>query len=503
MLDEARALIEAEQFEDALALLKAADAEDRATAAEIDVLVGRIYMALGKPAKALDFFEQASMSTLDDEGEAIAGMAEAELALGKLARARTHANAALKADPDLVAAHLVLARIDQRLGNADAASARLRGLERDRPDSEDVAVLMARWLASQNDPQAAVAHLEGFTRRHPTAAGPREQLSRLLWAGGRKVDAVREAVAAGTLNLERGRVGRASAIATWLQTVDPDGALRAKAEAQPAEPQPPAEPPTQPAPPVVAQPAPPTAPIPAAPAPAQPPSAHRGTVATVLPQPDPLPFAPGSQIMTGSGVVLEGGRQIVTNRHVIDGMHTVAVRNGTGHVRNARIVRIGSDDDLALLEIDRPFPEESATALADIVEPATGRPAIVVGYPLISIFGDEQPALTEGIVAKTMGLGNDPNTFQMTSKINKGNSGGPVFDRRGRLIGVTVAKVDVAGIFEKRGILVEDMNIGIKGGRILRFLGRSPGPEPAAAELDLEDLYQLVLPRVVLVAAQP
>jgi S1-C subfamily serine protease len=239
------------------------------------------------------------------------------------------------------------------------------------------------------------------------------------------------------------------------------------------------------------------------PAPPAAPSARRVAVAPVLAQPEPLPFAPGSPIMTGSGIVLEGGRMVITNRHVVEGMRTFAVRNGTGHVRHARVVRTSAEDDLALLEIDSSFPEGSVQPFALVVDANPGRPAIVMGYPLIGILGDEQPALTEGIVAKTMGLGNDPNTFQMTTKINKGNSGGPVFDRAGRLIGVAVAKVDVASIFEKRGFLVEDMNLGIKAGRILHFLGQSaraasePGPE-----LTLEDLYQEMLPRVVLIAGQ-
>jgi S1-C subfamily serine protease len=247
--------------------------------------------------------------------------------------------------------------------------------------------------------------------------------------------------------------------------------------------------------------APPPLPVPPSPGPAPPP--RKGVVATVLPRPEPLPFAPGSSIMTGSGIVVEGGLQIVTNRHVIAGMNRVAVRNGTGHVRNARVVRVSQDDDLALLEIESSFPEGAATPLADIVEPSPGRQAVVMGFPAIGIFGDEQPALTEGVIAKTIGLGNDPNTFQMTAKINKGNSGGPVFDRRGRLIGITVAKTDVAGIFERQGILLEDMNIGIKAGRVLRFLGRPATTAPArVSDLDLEDLYQEMLPRVVLIAAQ-
>lgn len=504
-LDLARALIDAEQFEDAVAVLKELDSEGSVPAARIDLLMGRIYLAISKPAKALDFFEHASMSSLEGEAEADLGMAEAKLALGVLGQARRHAETALKTDRDLVGAHLVLARIDQRLGKSDAAIKRLRTLERDRPDAEDVAIVLARYLVEQDGVEAGIRHLDGFIRRFPTAPAAQDALGQLLWAAGRKPEAVAARINAGERYLERRQLGRATAIASWLKAVDPDGALEQQSRLGPVSPPSPASPPPAPEvapPPPVPEAAPP--PVEAAPIPVPPAAPPRkGIVAAVLPRPESLPFAAGTSIMTGSGIVLEGGLQIITNRHVIEGMNRVAVRNGTGHVRTARVARISQEDDLALLEIESPFPEGAATPLADIIEPLPGRHAVVMGFPAIGIFGDEQPALTEGVIAKTVGLGNDPNTFQMTAKINKGNSGGPVFDYGGRLIGITVAKVDVAGIFERQGILLEDMNIGIKAGRVLHFLGRPATTAPTrTSNLDLEDLYQEMLPRVVLVAAQ-
>jgi hypothetical protein len=222
-----------------------------------------------------------------------------------------------------------------------------------------------------------------------------------------------------------------------------------------------------------------------------------------LANPEPLPFAPGSTYLSGSGIVLEGGRLIVTNRHVIEGMGVIYARNGTGHVRQARVVKVSREDDLALLEIESPYPEGAVVQFSDMVDPAPGRSAVVMGFPLVDLLGDDQPALTEGIVAKITGLSNDPKTFQMTTKINKGNSGGPVFDRQGRLMGITVGQTDAADIYRKSGFLVEDMNIGIKADRILHFLGRdAAAPSVRGAEMNLEDLYELMLPRVVLVAAQ-
>jgi S1-C subfamily serine protease len=201
-------------------------------------------------------------------------------------------------------------------------------------------------------------------------------------------------------------------------------------------------------------------------------------------------------------LVLEGGRQIITNRHVVENSKSIVVRNGTGHLRKAKVVRVSNDDDLALLEIDSPFPDGAAMPYSEFAEPATGRSAILMGYPMISLFGDEQPALSEGIIAKATGLGDDPGTFQMTTKLNKGNSGGPVFDRKGQLLGIAVGKIDSEGIMKSSGMHVEDINIGIRVGRILRFLGRQATKPVTMPEMNLEDLYQQMLPRAVLIVGQ-
>jgi len=519
-LELARSLIDAEQFEKAVSVLKQLDAGDAASTAQIDLMFGRIYLGIGKPAKALGFFEEASFASLDGEADAYLGLAEADLALGDLTKARRNAALALKTDPDQIAAHLVLAIVDQRVGHGAEAMARLRKLQHERPDDENVTIVLARYLAQQNGPAAGITELEAFAKRVPTAAAVQDMLGQFLWAAGRKQDAVMARLLAKELYEARNQTGRAEAMAAWLKAVDPQGRFEQALKA-PVLPNPPKtvdipKAPDVPKPPEMVKPAPRVLPSEPAPVPMvrtdpsnepPPPAAAPRPVVKSMPiaamqHPEPLPFAPGSQMMTGSGIVLEGGRQIITNRHVIEGMSVVYVRNGTGHVRRAHVAKMSNEDDLALLEIDKPFPEGAVMPLSAIVEPATGRSAIVMGYPMISIFGDEQPALTEGIVAKTTGLSDDPGTFQLTAKLNKGNSGGPIFDKRGHLIGVAVGKVDTAGIYQKSGTLVEDMNLGIKGGRILHFLGKTPVPETATAEMNLEDLYQEMLPRAVLVAAQ-
>lgn len=482
--DRLDSLLAAERYDQAIPLLKDMDAKGRITAADTALLLGRIYLGLGKPGKAAEFFEQAEMSSLSVETHARLGLAESRLGLGDLAGARKAAEAVLRADPDQVGGHLVLALVDQRLGRSDAAAARLGRLRSERPDSEDATLAAARFRALNDGPAAAQDDLRRFVATHPRAADAWDRMGLYAWGLGRKAEAVAARKTARAVYAEQGRQGRVEAIDQWLAAIGP------VEKTKPEEPPPPAPPPARPR--VEAAPLPPPPPRPAA----------KVVQATVLTPPEPLPFPPGSPIMTGSGIVLEGGRRIVTNRHVIDGQREIAVRNGSGHVRMARVVRTAPEDDLALLEIDTPFPDAPALPLSRLADPAPGRAAVVLGYPLIGILGDEQPALTEGIVAKTAGLANDPKTFQITAKINRGNSGGPVFDRQGRLIGIAVGKMDSADIVAKGGPPPEDINFAIKAGRLLAFLGVQPAGDESGAEMDLEELYRQMLPRAVLVAGR-
>lgn len=480
--DRLDALLAAEQYDQAIPLLKDLDARGDIGPADTALLLGRIYLGLGKPGKAAEFFEQAEFTSLDAEAVALLGLAESRLGLGDLNGARKAAESALKSDPDQVGAHLVLAMVDQRLGRSDEAFRRLQALRAGRPDSEDVALVSARFRALNDGPAAAMDELRGFVAHHPRAAAAFDRIGLYAWGLGRKAEAVEARRTARGLYAGMGRLSRVEAIDSWLAAIAPVAAPK------PAEAPPPARPRIK------------ATPLP----PPPPPSPVQAAVqAAVLAQPEPLPFPPGSPIMTGSGIVLEGGRRIVTNRHVIDGQTEIAVRNGSGHVRMARVVKTAPEDDLALLEIETPFPDFPAFPLSRIVDPAPGRSAIVMGYPLIGILGDEQPALTEGIVAKTAGLANDPTTFQITAKVNKGNSGGPVFDRQGRLIGIAVGKMDSADIVAKGGPPPEDINLAIKAGRLLAFLGAQSAKDGGeAAEMGLEDLYQRMLPRAVLVAGR-
>ena len=71
------------------------------------------------------------------------------------------------------------------------------------------------------------------------------------------------------------------------------------------------------------------------------------------------------------------------------------------------------------------------------------------------------PSITEGIVSKDVGMINYSCNFQLTSKLNQGNSGGPIFSDQGDIIGVAVGKIDKAYLLENQGTIPEDVNFAI------------------------------------------
>ena len=490
-LYRASVLAEAGRHADALAVLRQLDEDALADGYQLNQLLGSIYLAIGRPERALVFLEEADLHALDDAA-LLVQRAQAHLKLGQLNEARKLATAALRADAEPAEAELVLALIAFRSGDARAGRDRMSTLSDRVPDSAAATIAEARYLVATGDTLSALRVLETHTRNAGPVAAVLDHEGELQFRFGDKQRGIALRRRAASLYAESGERFRGDVAAAWLEVNDPTAPAAPAPRATPA---PKADTDNERA---QARTAPESTDKPAAkpgprrvPAPAQ----------EAMPAIQRFPFPAGVTITGGSGFVIDAGRKVVTNRHVIDGGKEVAVRTGLGEVIPARVIYTSSSDDIAILALDKPLPAERAIPNDAYAKPETGRQVVVMGYPLWYILGESSPSLTNGMVSKASGMRDDLATFQLTAKINKGNSGGPVFDLYGNVVGITVGKLDTRKISQEEGFVPEDVNFAIHIDRLPAIANtKRRGVDSNDAPLSPEDLYKLMLGRVVMVA---
>jgi len=147
--------------------------------------------------------------------------------------------------------------------------------------------------------------------------------------------------------------------------------------------------------------------------------------------------ATGEPLMTGSGFFLRPG-QVVTNLHVIRGAVRAEIKtlDGKGKVFPVSgTLAVDEEGDLALLNIDMPLERARSSELATDL-PDEGEQIFVIGNPL-----KLEGSVSDGIVSAVREVPNAYRIIQITAPISHGNSGSPVFNLRGQVLGVVTVKV--------------------------------------------------------------
>ena len=144
------------------------------------------------------------------------------------------------------------------------------------------------------------------------------------------------------------------------------------------------------------------------------------------------------QTGAGSGIIISQDGYIVTNNHVIEDATSITVRTSDGTSYSAQLVGTDSRTDIAVLKIDATGLQPVTLGNSDNLN--VGDTAIAIGNPLGELGG----TVTNGIISaldRTIVLDNEEMTLlQTNAAINPGNSGGGLFNSRGELIGMVVAK---------------------------------------------------------------
>jgi hypothetical protein len=187
--------------------------------------------------------------------------------------------------------------------------------------------------------------------------------------------------------------------------------------------------------------------------------------------------------MTGTGFAVSPGGHVVTNEHVVG--TCARVRLEPGGVE-AVVLAKDARNDLALLKAATPLPHFAQLRAGRGVRP--GDDVVVVGYPLRQVLASGA-TVTTGTVSALGGLANDPSKVQISAPIQPGNSGGPLLDRSGLVVGVIQSKLNALRVAVVTGDIPQNVNFAINAATLSSFLDAQgvdyrvapPGASPLAA----------------------
>jgi S1-C subfamily serine protease len=181
---------------------------------------------------------------------------------------------------------------------------------------------------------------------------------------------------------------------------------------------------------------------------------------------------------SGTGFVVSANGHIVTNNHVIDGCSDLK-GNLTGEAAMVlRVVSSDANNDLALLQAPSTATFKEFARIRDR-SIRSGDSVVAIGFPFHGLLTSDF-TVTTGIVSSLSGMRNDSRFLQISAPVQPGNSGGPLFDTTGQIVGVVTGKLDGLRIAVATGNIPENINFAIKTGALRDFLDNSVVPYQTA-----------------------
>ncbi len=174
----------------------------------------------------------------------------------------------------------------------------------------------------------------------------------------------------------------------------------------------------------------------------------------------------GPSSFSGTGFCIHPDGYVLTNYHVIEGARDI---QGRSPRQRCRLEPVFADptNDLALLRADAPLPGMATFREGRAAQ--LGESVIVIGYPLGGLLGSG-PQVTTGNVSSLIGPGDDTRSLQFTAPTQSGNSGGPLLDSDGAVVGVVSSKLNAVRVHEMTGDIPQNVNFAIKAALARGFL---------------------------------
>ena len=174
----------------------------------------------------------------------------------------------------------------------------------------------------------------------------------------------------------------------------------------------------------------------------------------------------GADSFSGSGVVIGTQGEVLTNSHVVENCTKITVRSSSA-ASAAFLVARDEKNDLAVVR--------SKLSLSSVVAFREGGPVragdavVALGYPLSGLLATTAN-LSVGNVSALAGLGDDSRYLQISAPVQPGNSGGPLLDASGHLVGIVTAKLDAMRIARFTGDVPQNVNFALKAEVARTFL---------------------------------
>jgi uncharacterized protein len=247
----------------------------------------------------------------------------------------------------------------------------------------------------------------------------------------------------------------------------------------------------------------------------------------VAKKPPPKKAPPPSSGSTGSGFFVSKLGHIVTNEHVVRQCGSVTVGDNANKQVTASVLETDKRNDLALLRISSTQMASAETLSlisklgaqklglklvplasgglmrSDDIE--LGESVLVAGYPYGELYSNTIK-VTGGMVSAVKGMGDDSAQFQMDAAVQPGNSGGPIYDENGNIVGVVISQLDKRKVEKAIGSLPENVNFGIKASTVRQFLTSAGLPTKWSNRTErksTKELAQIAKNQTVMVVCNP
>jgi S1-C subfamily serine protease len=193
---------------------------------------------------------------------------------------------------------------------------------------------------------------------------------------------------------------------------------------------------------------------------------------------------------SGSGFFITSNGILATNAHVVENAESLEVQisNEIGKFEySAKVLLVDEQNDVALIQIDDTDFKGLSEIPYSLVEKADiGEKVFTIGYPLNTVMGSNYK-VTDGIVSSASGISDDLRYYQISVPLQPGNSGGPLFNKNGDVIGITSAQLNGEAV----GTNIENVNYAVKISYLINLYKMLPNSQnlatnPKSASVELQ-----------------